>query len=121
MTAFKLDENLHPDVAEVLGDHGHDVTTVFSQHLRGTADERLIQICHEEGRALMTLDVGFADIRRYPPESYSGIVVLRLTSQSKKHVLRITRQLAPTLHRETLVGRLWIVTEQGIRIHAREA
>lgn len=120
MTAFKLDENLHPDVAEVLRDHGHDVMTVSGQGLRGTGDERLIHICHGEGRAIMTLDVGFADIRRYPPESYSGIVVLRLTSQSKGHVLRITRQLAPTLHGEPVAGRLWIVTEQGIRIHARE-
>ncbi len=120
MTAFKLDENLHPEVAEVLRDHGHDVRTVSGQGLRGTDDERLIQICHEEGRAMMTLGVGFADIRRYPPESYAGIVVLRLASQSKGHVLSIARQLAPTLDHEPLAGRLWIVTEQGIRIHARE-
>ena len=120
MTAFKIDENLPPGVAEVLRDNGHDVMTVSSQGLRGAGDEHLIHICHEEGRAIVTLDVGFADIHRYPPESYSGIVVLRLASQSKGHVLHITRQLASTLHNEPLAGRLWIVTEQGIRIHTPE-
>ena len=33
-------------------------------------------------RMIVTLDRGFADIRRYPPGSHSGIVVLRLADES---------------------------------------
>ena len=32
---FKIDENLHPDVASVLREHGHDAVTVWDQGLRG--------------------------------------------------------------------------------------
>jgi Domain of unknown function (DUF5615) len=35
---FKIDENLHPEVAELLRQHRHDATTVYDQGLRGHSD-----------------------------------------------------------------------------------
>ena len=35
---FKLDENLHPDTAELFRQNGHDALTVYDQGLRGHAD-----------------------------------------------------------------------------------
>jgi len=35
---FKVDENLHPEAAMFLRDHGHDAVTVWDQNLRGTSD-----------------------------------------------------------------------------------
>ena len=34
MTRFKIDENLHPDVASFMREHGHDVLTVWDKGLR---------------------------------------------------------------------------------------
>ena len=50
---------------------------------RGTSDENLARTCRSELRALLTFDVGFADLRAYPPEEYAGFIVLRLSSQSR--------------------------------------
>jgi hypothetical protein len=55
------------------------------------------------------LDLGFADIRTYPPESYSGLIVLRLARQDKLHVLSVFRKMLKAVDREPLEGRLWIV------------
>jgi len=86
---FKTDENVHPDVAAA---------------------------CQREGRTLLTLDLDFADIRLYPPPSFPGIIVLRLATQSRPHVLQSVRRLLPVLTESNLAASLWIVDEHSIRV-----
>lgn len=115
---FKVDENLHPDVARLLCEHGHDAVTVYEQGLRGYSDQKIAAVCHEEGRAIITLDLDFADIRAYPPKAYAGIIVLRVADQSRSAILRIFKGILATLEQESLTGRLWIVDENRIRIRS---
>lgn len=65
---FKVDENLPVDVAEVLRKNGHDAATVNDEALSGAPDPDLAALIKRENRALITLDLGFADIRAFPPE-----------------------------------------------------
>jgi predicted nuclease of predicted toxin-antitoxin system len=113
---FKIDENLHPEVAALLRQHGHDATTVYDQGLHGYSDAEIVHICQREARALVTMDLDFADIRAYPPQDYAGIIVLRRTDQSRPAVLRVFRQMLDLLDREPLTAHLWIVAEHQIRI-----
>jgi predicted nuclease of predicted toxin-antitoxin system len=70
MHKFKVDENLPVDVVELLSLAGHDAVSVLDQQLGGRPDPLLASVCQHEGRALVTLDLDFADIRTYPPSSY---------------------------------------------------
>jgi Domain of unknown function (DUF5615) len=70
---FKVDENLHDDIAEALRSKGHDAVTVHDQHMRGDPDSRLGEVCRAEGRAIVSLDLDFANVRDYPPEDYPGV------------------------------------------------
>lgn len=116
MTLFKIDENLPSEITSLFRSTGHDAITVYDQLLVGKPDERLAFICRQEGRVLVTLDLDFADIRAYPPELYSGIIVLRLKRQSKKSVLRITEEIISVLKKEAIANRLWVADEHGLRI-----
>ena len=113
---FKVDENLPLEVAEVLRQSGHDAVTVLEQQRSGSADAHLAALCQQERRALVTLDMDFADIRAYPPADFSGMIVLRLGRQDKPHVLDVLRRLLQVLSGELLDGTLWIVEENRIRI-----
>lgn len=113
---FKVDENLHDDVATLLTSHGHDAHTVHGEGLRGTDDTVLAQRCSTEQRALITLDLDFSDIRAYPPSDYFGLIVLRVREQSRQHVLEIITRAIPLLTQVPLSGRLWILSESGARI-----
>jgi predicted nuclease of predicted toxin-antitoxin system len=113
---FKIDENLHSDAADLLGQHGHDALTVFDQGLRGHADGDIASICQQESRAIVTLDLDFSDIRVYPPGDYEGIIVLRLNDQSRASVLQVLERIIPLFDVESLAGRLWIVNEHQVRI-----
>jgi predicted nuclease of predicted toxin-antitoxin system len=116
VTAFKIDENLHPDVASFLRGHGYDAVTVWDQDLRGTPDANLAEVCRTEGRTLLTLDLDFADIRAYPPEEYPGLIVLRVAHQDRMSVLETLGRVVPLLERESLDKHLRIVDEQSVRI-----
>jgi hypothetical protein len=78
----------------------------------------VIEACQTEGRALVTLDVDFADIRAYPPVQYAGLIVLRLKHQDRPYVLQVVERVIQVLNTETLEQRLWIVEEAQIRIRA---
>jgi predicted nuclease of predicted toxin-antitoxin system len=94
---FKVDENLPVDIA-------------------GIYDISISKICQNEQRILLTLDLGFSDIRTYPPSEHEGIIVLRLNRQDKIHVMDIARRVLSVLPQEEIKGKLWIVDEKRIRI-----
>ena len=86
---FKLDENLPAELAELFRQAGHEAVTVLDEGLGGASDPDVASTCVREHRAIVTLDTDFADIRTYPPGDYAGIVVFRLESQARDHVLEI--------------------------------
>ena len=94
---FKLDENLPIELADLFSKAGHDAVTVLDQDLGGARDPDLASVCRREGRAIVTFDKDFADIRTYPPSTYPGFVVLRLDSQTRYHVIEIGRRLLGSL------------------------
>lgn len=113
---FKVDENLPIEVAQLLREAGHDVFSVHEQGLVGVTDQVLAAVCQSEKRVMVTLDTHFADIRTYPPESYSGLIILRLTHQDKPHVLEVMSRALKLFSSEPLEGKLWIVDEKRVRI-----
>ena len=80
---FKVDENLPPFIAARLRNAGFDAMTVAEQSVSGMKDERLAPLCAKEDRILVTLDLGFGDIRAYPPGTSPGFIVFRLDGQDR--------------------------------------
>ena len=117
---FKIDENLPIEIAKLLIERGHDAKTVNEQQLKGTNDSVLINLCKQENRALVTLDTDFSNISEYPPIEYAGIMVLRLGSQAKQHVINVFQQIITTIEIEPLKQHLWIVEDNAIRIRGEK-
>ena len=120
---FKVDENLHEDIVEALRSRGHDALSVHDQKMRGSSDARLGEAGRAEGRAIVSFDLDFANIRDYPPGDYPGLIVLRLADQSRPYIMRIFRSVLDLLDRESLAGCLWVVEVKTLPIcveHAAE-
>ena len=64
---FKLDENMPIEAADLLRNAAYDAETVDDEQLAGHIDPVIAQVCKQEGRILITLDLDFSDIRHYPP------------------------------------------------------
>jgi len=113
---FKLDENLPSRAADPLLEGGHDVETAQAEGLGGESDQHLAEAARSEGRAIVTLDRGFADIRAYPPGTHPGIVVLRLPDQRPGLVAEALRRLVGEHEMADLHGCVVVVQPNLIRI-----
>jgi predicted nuclease of predicted toxin-antitoxin system len=113
---FKLDENLSPTLAAIFAAAGHDAHSVVQEALGGQPDERVIDVCNREQRALVTLDLDFSNILTYPPAKFAGIVVLRLVDQAHVTAEAAIRRVLALLPEEPVAGTLWIVEDRRIRI-----
>ena len=113
---FKLDENLSPSLAAIFEAAGHDAHSVVQQSLGGQPDERVIDVCSSERRALVTLDLDFSNILAYTPARFAGIIVLRLPNQAHSTIEAAIQRVLELLPEETVEGMLWIVEERRIRI-----
>jgi predicted nuclease of predicted toxin-antitoxin system len=91
---LKLDENLSRRLEALLMEHGHEVDSVVAEGLGGADDGVVAAAAQREERMLLSIDLDFADITRFPPGSHAGIVVLRVPEPR------------PTLIRAALTGLL---------------
>jgi len=114
---LKLDENLDVRLAVILRQAGHEVATVRDQGLAGIDDQALYRHCASEARILVTLDLDFANVLRYPPESGSGVIVLRGQDDLLPTLRILTRTLVGALSTANPTGQLWIVEAGRVRIH----
>lgn len=117
---FKIDENLPIDFVNILRKDGHKAKTVAEQNLQGKEDSVIIEKCSEEGYILVSLDLGLSDIRAYPPNEYSGLLIFRALLQDKNHLIDMLRNIMPKFKEEPIDGKLWIVEETRIRIRGEE-
>src|SRR5688572_14960758 len=79
---LKLDENLSRHLKPVLTALGHDTLTAADENLLSQPDTEVARAAISEERMLLTLDIEFADLRKYPPGSHPGIILFRLASLS---------------------------------------
>ena len=113
---FKIDENLPLESAKMLRDAGYDAETVRDEGLEGKPDSRIYSVCLEESRILITLDVGFSNILVYPPGKHAGVIVLRLSNQSKQSVLGKIKQLLLAFKQAGPNESTWIIDDNKLRI-----
>jgi predicted nuclease of predicted toxin-antitoxin system len=112
---FKLDENIASELAAFLRGNGHDASTVTEQRLSGADDVAIAAVVRDEGRVLVTFDLDFSDIRRYPPQNFPGLIVLRIARQDPEWILAVFQRLLERLPRDGIDRELWIVEDVGIR------
>ena len=105
-------------MADLFRAAGHDATTVLEQGRGGARDPDVASLIRAERRVLVTLDLGFSNIRGFKPSDYPGLVVLRVRSQDKSTVIAAVQRIVPKLKTEKLEGRLWVVQEDRVRVRS---
>ena len=115
---FKLDENFGMRTQHIFREAGHDVHTVYQEELQGATDEQIYQVCREEQRCLITLDLDFANVLHFPPQQTNGIVVIRMPKNPNLTILeRLIRQFLLALDNMSVEKRLWIIEMGRFRVH----
>jgi len=112
-----LDANLPRSALTTALDLGFEAELARDIGLGNATDSDIARRAHETRAILVTRDLDFADIRSYPPEHYSGIVVLRLPEDTSASDVAnvLARFLAEKDLLEQLHGRLAILEAERVR------
>ena len=102
---FKIDENLPVDLAADLHLAGHDADTGVDENLTGATDLIVVAAAFREGRILLTLDKGIANLIQHPAYTHAGVVLFRPGVAGRSAVLHFIRsRLAELLHWRLLIA-----------------
>ena len=115
---LKLDENLSRHLKPVLTDLEHDVLTAADENLLSRPDTEVAAASIREGRMLFTLDLEFADLRKYPPGSHPGIILFRPPSCGPLTVNKFIVDFVRSARLEDLASCVAIVDPTRVRVRS---
>jgi predicted nuclease of predicted toxin-antitoxin system len=113
---IKLDENLGKSALVVLREAGYEAERPLEEGLSGYPDEQIWDFVWNQGMFFITLDVDFSDIRKFPPGTHPGILILRLSNQSREVVKQTLSKIIKAHPLETIKGCLAVADEYRTRI-----
>lgn len=113
---LKLDENLSRYLKQTLSALQHDVITVADENLLSQPDTVVGAAANGEGRMLLTLDLEFADLRKYPPGSHPGIILFRPRSFGPLAVNRFVEDFVRDTDLVLVTGCVVVVDPGRVRV-----
>lgn len=113
---FKLDENLSRHLKPTLISLGHDVMTAADEGLLSKPDTVVASAAKSEPRVLLTLDIEFADLRKYPPGTHPGIVLFRPRNLGATTVNELVEAFVRRTDMDDLAGCVVVVDSARVRV-----
>jgi len=112
-----VDEDLPRIIDMVLEGLGWEVRDVRDTGFRGKSDEEIISFAKRSKAVLFSADWGFANIFRFPPKDYDGIVILNFPNEvSTNFMIRETQRALIKLPFKSFKGKLIIIEPGRVRI-----
>lgn len=75
----------------------------------------------ERGRFFITLDLDFSDVRRFPPGSHGGLLLLKVASKGQLAVSSVLERVLREHRLEDLRGCLVVADERRTRLRRPDA
>lgn len=116
-----VDEDLPRSLYRALREAGFDAVDVRDIGLRGEPDHRVFAEAVRQERVLLTGDLGFGNLIRFPLGSHHGIAVARLPNEMPAS--EVTKLLVETLSgltEEDLRGALVVIEPDRVRLRRPE-
>lgn len=112
----KIDEQLSQLLKNPLIDAHYKVSTVYDENLSGKLDPELWQIIQKEKYFFITADKEFGDIRKYPPGTHYGVLLLHPKEESVNSYIVLLKSVLKEYSLDNLSGKITVVTPGRIRV-----
>ncbi len=115
---FFIDEDVPRSTTRVLRDAGFDVINVHEAGLQGKNDDLVFVAAQREERLLITCDMGFSNILKFPPSENHGILVVRVPDSEpiavfNREVLNAIQEVGENLLRHLAIVEIGKVRLRG--------
>lgn len=106
------DENIPIKVTELLKEKGFDIKEVPL----GSTDKQISKLAKSESRVILSFDKHFINKKLFPPEEYSGIILIDIRPPMIDIVFSALSKLLEKINSEELKGKIFIISSFGFRI-----
>ena len=106
--------------AKLLREWGYTAEVLTSYLAADTADPDVLALAQSLDAVLLTVDLDFANILHYPPQSHNGIIVLRYQTQDEVALDATLQQAFVDLYRSGFDQTLVIVEPRRYRVRRTE-
>src|SRR4030042_6483801 len=113
---LKREKNISRYLKPPLQQQGHDVFTAADEDLLGKSDVEVGAAAKSERMILFTLDLEFADLRKFPPGTHPGIILFRPQSMGPLATNRFIVNFVKETDMTPLSGCTAIVDPTRVRI-----
>lgn len=118
---FFADHYVPRSIGETLESDGHEVTRLSDRLPPEAKDDAVIEEAQEIDAVLLSINGDFADLIRYPPGQYGGIVALQVRTRPEA-IPAMTDKLLGYLeqhpHRSHYIGKLLLIEAHRIRVRS---
>jgi predicted nuclease of predicted toxin-antitoxin system len=115
--SFLIDEDCPLSLANLLNSKGYDTIHVKNAGLSGTKDPELFILAQQEQRIIISRDLGWANIKTYPPNTHCGLIILRLPFAATALEIRQTvEHFIDSINMQEILGATVIVDQNKIRV-----
>jgi predicted nuclease of predicted toxin-antitoxin system len=118
---LKLDENLSRHLKRTLSALQHDVSTAEEEGLLSQPDSVVAARAKSENRVLLTLDIEFGNLTKYPPGEHPGVILFRPKILGPLTVNKFIEDFFRQTEVESLAGCLVVVDPNRTRVRWPEA
>lgn len=113
---FLLDANMPRSALAALRSFGHSADHVRDIGLGDATDDRIAASAVAAEATLVSRALGFADVRRFPPQATQGILVLRLPDDTRAdEIAAVMIRFLSTAMVSHLPGHLVILERDRVR------
>lgn len=112
------DENISPAVARSLRRAGHEVRDVKEEGWHGRTDEWLMRRARRERRVIISEDLDFGNLHRFPFAKHPGAVLLHFSDMRPREVASRLRHFLNSVDVRRLRGAVVFLEEGRIQIVA---
>lgn len=120
---FFADHCVPRSVGEALAGEGHEVERLREHLPTDAPDREVMQAAQRLNAILLSLNSDFADLIRFPPSEFGGIVALQVRNRPEvipQIVRRLTQYLENHARRDHYRGQLILVEPHRIRVRPEE-
>src|SRR6267378_2206490 len=110
------DECVYNDTTQLLRSWDYDVLTAQEADLAGKSDENVLAYAVRHQRILITIDMDFSNLRRFPPRSYIGIIVSKIRPRIAEKIHAVLQQVLREVDEQRLSKSLVIIDQSKYRV-----
>ena len=120
MVKFLIDEDMPRSTATILKAEGYEAMDVRDCELKGRSDEEIFSFAQQKDAVILTEDMGFGNLLRFPVGSHLGIVIAHFPNEISTYGLN--NQIIKAFENLTevdFIGNLIIIEPGKIRIRRK--